>query len=700
MRRINFLTLATTCLVAFACKDGSLPPTAVLPNMHISRVVVAAPAISAQVSAGGWHTCALKTDGSVVCWGNNGEGESAVPAGLAPTVNITTGQFSTCAASTAGTVACWGDNYYGESTPPALTGAVQVAAGLYHACARISDGTVQCWGRADEGETAPPPGLSGVTQISAGGLHSCALTGGTVVCWGDNSYNETATPAGLSGVTQFSTGRYHTCAIVASAVTCWGDNSAGESTVPAGLGAVTQVSAGLAMHTCALISNGTVTCWGDNSYGQATPPAGLTGVTQISSGQYHSCALKSDFSIVCWGSAGSGQISIPANLNLFVVLSQVIGFNTIAPSPAYTGTTYAVSAAASSGLPVTLKTLTPSVCSLTGNTVSFLTAGTCTIAADQAGDLGHLPAPELTQSITVTVLRVAQTITITSSAPSPAYVGSSYTISAASTSGLAATFTSLTTAICSVAGNNATFLAAGTCTVAADQAGDATHLAAPQKTQAITVTVPLQLSQAITFRTAPPATANAGDKLEISATGGASGNPVVLSSLTPANCTVRGNTVSFIHIGACTIAENQAGNAAYSAAPTKTATINVIWAFRGFLDDVVNPPNVNTVNSGQSIPVKFKLGGNAGSNIYAAGSPYSTAASCTDWSVTGPPVAAKTANGHDDKNENDVNNDNSDGDVVYNYVWKTDDSWAKTCRIFTVVLLDGTSHSARFNFHK
>lgn len=702
MRGVQIFTVAASLLVAFSCKDAGVLPTATRPDMRPSRIVIGSPGatINAQVSTGGWYTCALKTDGTPVCWGSNVEGELAIPAGLPPATQISTGFFTVCAvAATTGTVACWGDANYGEATPPAgLSGVTQLSGGLYHACARLSNGTVQCWGRDSELESDVPPGLSSVSQVSASGLHSCALSAGSIVCWGENNYGELNTPPGLGAVTQLSTGRYHTCALVAAGVVCWGDNSSGESTVPAGLGTVTQVSAGGDQHTCALKSDGTVSCWGDNLYGQSAPPAGLSSVTQISAGQYFSCAIKSDGSIVCWGSNGSGQLLPPAGLNLNVVFPQSIAFISLVPNPAFTGTTYVLQANATSGLPITYTSNTPTVCSVSGSTVSFLTVGTCTIAANQAGDATHQPAPTQTQSITVALLQVAQTIAFTSTAPSPATVGANYTLAATATSGLAITYKSLTTAVCTVSGNVAHFAAVGTCTVAADQAGDATHLAAPETTQSFSVTVPPQQAQTITFHVAAPSTVNVGELYIPLPTGGGSNNVVIVTSLTPATCSAILNVVLFTHIGTCTIAANQAGNAAYTAAPTKTATITVTWTFHGFLGDVDNPPGVNTANAGQAIPIQFRLGGTSGSAIYAPGSPYSTPASCADWSVTGPPVAAVTSNGHD--NSKDSEKDNGDDDNTYNYVWKSDKSWAKTCRLFTIVLLDGTSHSARFNFTK
>ena len=81
-------------------------------------------------------------------------------------------------------------------------------------------------------------------------------------------------------------------------------------------------------------------------------------------------------------------------------------------------------------------------------------------------------------------------------------------------------------------------------------------------------------SQSITFAAAP--TIAVGGTGTVSATGGASGNPVTFTSITLAVCTVSGSTVTDLTAGACIIAGNQAGNANYTAAPQVTQTINVV----------------------------------------------------------------------------------------------------------------------------
>jgi hypothetical protein len=115
-----------------------------------------------------------------------------------------------------GTVVAWGDNIEGQTTIPAgLSGVTAVAAGAYHTVALKSDGTVAAWGDNFEGQTAIPVGLSGVIAIAAGADHTVALkNNGTVVAWGDNFAGQTTIPAGLSGVTAIEAGATYTVALV------------------------------------------------------------------------------------------------------------------------------------------------------------------------------------------------------------------------------------------------------------------------------------------------------------------------------------------------------------------------------------------------------------------------------------------------------------------------------------------------------
>lgn len=228
-------------------------------------------------------------------------------------------------------------------------------------------------------------------------------------------------------------------------------------------------------------------------------------------------------------------------------------------------------ATASSGLAVTYGSLTPLLCTVSGTAVTMLGAGACTLTADQAGDANYAVAPQATQ--TVTIGRASQTIAF--GAMPSVTVGGSGTLSAAGgASGNLVTFgTASAASICKVsAGGNVVGVGVGTCIVIANQAGNADYFAAPQATQTITIG---QGSQAITFGVAPSVTV--GNSGTVSATGGASGNPVVFGTTSVASiCTVStSGSVAGVGAGACIVTANQAGDTNYTAAPQATQTVTI-----------------------------------------------------------------------------------------------------------------------------
>ena len=193
---------------------------------------------------------------------------------------------------------------------------------------------------------------------------------------------------------------------------------------------------------------------------------------------------------------------------------QTITFPAIAPPSAAVGGTTTLSATASSGLSVSYTSLTTGVCTVSGSTLAYIGAGNCTVAADQAGDGSYEPAARETQQITVG--KGAQAVTFTSTPPTPALVGATYTVAATGgASSVAVTFSSLSTGVCTVSGNTVSFIAAGTCTVGADQAGNNNYLAAEQVTQNITVS---KRGQTSTFVAIKPNPAIVGSSATLSAT--------------------------------------------------------------------------------------------------------------------------------------------------------------------------------------
>lgn len=254
------------------------------------------------------------------------------------------------------------------------------------------------------------------------------------------------------------------------------------------------------------------------------------------------------------------------------------------PSSGLVSGSSTLSAGASSGLAVTFGSNTPIVCMVADSTVSYLIEGTCIVTADQAGDASFDPAPQVTLNIIVT--KTDQTITDLVATPPTGVVAGTSVLSATASSGLTVSFGSSTPTICTVSGSTVTYLAVGTCTVTADQAGDDNFNPAPQVTLDIGVGL---LDQAITNFVATPSPGVVNGTSALSATGGASGNPVVFGSNTPAVCTVAGSTVSYVMVGTCTVTADQAGDANYNAAPQVTLDITVAKADQAITGLAANP---------------------------------------------------------------------------------------------------------------
>jgi 2',3'-cyclic-nucleotide 2'-phosphodiesterase (5'-nucleotidase family) len=152
-------------------------------------------------------------------------------------------------------------------------------------------------------------------------------------------------------------------------------------------------------------------------------------------------------------------------------------------------------------------------------------------------------------------------------------VGSGLTVSASATSALPVTFSSQSTGICTISGGVVTTLAAGTCNLTANQAGDPGYWLPVSVTRSFTVQ---GLIQGISFNALADHVLGGGSvSLGASAS---SGLPVQFSSLTATVCSVSGNTVNLLALGNCSIAANQPGNGIYAAAPTVTRGFNVTSA--------------------------------------------------------------------------------------------------------------------------
>ncbi len=249
-------------------------------------------------------------------------------------------------------------------------------------------------------------------------------------------------------------------------------------------------------------------------------------------------------------------------------LAQTITFAAL-PTLTYGEAPFAVSATASSGLAVSFASTTPSICTVSGSTVTVVGGqNNCTILATQAGNGGYLAAPAVSRSSYVN--RIGQSITFPAIAPQ--IYGTALPLSATASSGLAVSFASTTTSICTVSGTSATMISVGSCTIQATQVGNNDYLAAGAVNKSFKVS---QAAQTITFAALPTLTyGETGVTLSATAT---SGLPVTLTSTTPTICTVSGTTLNLVGgQNNCTIKATQVGNSNYLAATavTRSAYVN------------------------------------------------------------------------------------------------------------------------------
>lgn len=318
------------------------------------------------VTTSSYHSCALTDQGDAYCWGNNLEGQlgggftsgretdpvEVVDLSDIVAIDMPSSEpvLHTCAVRDDGTVWCWGDGGLGRlgngaqansSTPVQVSGiddAVDVSVGAYHACALHENGDVSCWG--GNGNAAVSPNNAGqlfgsnidtpyrrtdvanVEQVSVSAFNTCVLNAqGDVECWGMRDYPDNVarytnvhdtearqTPNGghpeIEEMVQIDTGgRWHSCGIRDDgSVWCWGSNRSGM------LG---QVSGDI----------GTSYNFADSQVAE-TPPeealvmevTGLPGAaSDIATGGEFACAeMEDDGSLWCWGkNYGLGEFGNP-----------------------------------------------------------------------------------------------------------------------------------------------------------------------------------------------------------------------------------------------------------------------------------------------------------------------------------------------------------------------------------------------------
>ena len=286
-----------------------------------------------RIAAGQLHTCIVRKSGTVSCWGENQDGQlgdgnsntrSSVPVdvkNVSGAIAVACGANFSCALKSSGAVLCWGNGLGGQlgtgmpklqplAEPVAmLTDAVAISAGESHACAVKKDGTVVCWGDnvngqlgvGDKLERQTPTAIStltGIAAVAAGSRSTCALkSSGAVLCWGANEVGQLGT-----GAANASPNPAPTVVSGIDAKKLW----AGKD------------------HACAVRKDGSVACWGAGFLGQigdgqpramaSTPtpsPTTVSGITNaigVGTGGNHSCSPTATGLILCWGDDTHGEI--------------------------------------------------------------------------------------------------------------------------------------------------------------------------------------------------------------------------------------------------------------------------------------------------------------------------------------------------------------------------------------------------------
>jgi hypothetical protein len=294
--------------------------------------------------------------------------------------------------------------------------------------------------------------------------------------------------------------------------------------------------------------------------------------------------------------------------------AQVITFP--AP-PAVIGDVETLGAITNSNGPV-LYSLDPAsgagVCNLSGvdnSTVAYTALGTCVIDANAPASANYLPALQVTVTIHV---KIGQQF-ITFPPPPPATVGSTATLGATSNGGSGypiiysvdpATYPYDVCDLSGPDGSTITYYDLGTCVIDANQAGNANYRAAPTMWVVIEVG---QGIQTITYTTQPSSPRYKGTYL-VDATGGDSGNPIVITTATPSVCTPNGVGISFVGVGKCTIDANQSGDYLYLAAPQAQQSFTVAQAPQT-VTFTSKPPSSALYGGSYAISVSGGASGNA-----------------------------------------------------------------------------------------
>ncbi len=212
--------------------------------------------------------------------------------------------YSSCALRVDGSVLCWGDNKltslksYKENEP-----FLAISSGFNHICGIKSNKKGFCWGSKTLSKYNIPENFGTIEDLSLSAEHTCVINRNSLKakCWGDNEYGQTSIPNDLGQVKKISTGIFHNCALKADkTVRCWGWDYFGQTDIPVDVEGVKELHSTSA-YNCVIKENNQVQCWGDNRDGQCDVPEDLGEVNEIALGGKHTCAITKNDALVCWG---------------------------------------------------------------------------------------------------------------------------------------------------------------------------------------------------------------------------------------------------------------------------------------------------------------------------------------------------------------------------------------------------------------
>ncbi|MDL1910257.1 hypothetical protein FBQ81_06120 [Chloroflexi bacterium CFX6] len=619
------------------------------------------------VAAGGVHTCGLRADGTLHCWGWNYYGQTDVPAPNENWLQVSAGDFHTCGLKADGTLQCWGeDDFWRTRVPAPNANWAQVSAGGDHTCGLKADGTLRCWGRNNVGQTNVPAPNANWVQVGAGDYHTCGLKAdGTLQCWGENYYGQTNVPAPNASWVQVSAGAAYTCGLRADGtLQCWGSNYFGQSNVPAPNANWAQVSAG-GGHICGLKADGALQCWGFNYFGQTAVPVPNANWVQVSAGREYTCGLKAGGTLRCWGRNGLGQAPII----------------TLAPDSlpnATVGAAYSQNITASGG------SATPYTFSVTSGAVptglSLNSDGTWSGAPTEVGTFNFT-----VQAADANNIAAARAYTITVSAPlfsTPPVITSNIV----GTSGQDGWYTSDVSLTWTVTDDESAITSQIGCddvSITTDQQETAYTCTATSAGGTSSETVNLK-------RDATPPTLNpVVTPNPVLLNGSATANPGAgdaLSGVASSSCDAVDTSTVGSHTLSCTATDN-AGNTA-----TASAAYSVIYNFIGFSSPVDSNDVLNLAKAGQTIPLKFRV-------TDANGSPITN---LTGAAVTAASLSCPVGTTTDLLEEYAAGNSGLQnlGDGYYQWNWKTPTIYANSCKTLRLDLGEGIYHTALFQFRK